>query len=107
MGNSGMGVSIEYAIVAVSLSALSFVLAIIYAVGVIRAYRQWHDERAAISLAKGLGLLVVAAGLLLSATGLLFESPSFSVAGLSVARGAFIVLMATLVLAHVRPGRDE
>lgn len=103
MNDVGMGTSDEYTVIAVFLSLLSVSLATIYCVRVIRAYQEWHDERAAVSLAKALGLLVISSGLLVSSIGLIFNSPSFSIAGLSIARGTFIVLMATLVLADVRP----
>ena len=103
----GMGISGEYAWTAVVLSLIAVVLSAVYAHRVQRAYRMFHDERAAVSLAKALGLLVIAGGLLISALGLLAESASFSIAGMSVARGAFIVLMSTLVLADIRPeGKD-
>ena len=102
MGSVGMGITDEYAWTAVILSLVSILLAGVNGYRVARSYRIYHDERAAVSLAKGVGLFVIAAGMLISSWGLIVESASFSVAGLSVARGAFISLMATLVLADVR-----
>jgi hypothetical protein len=63
----------------------------------------YHDERAAINLAKSIGLAVIAIGLTISAFGLFAGGAMLAIAGLSVARGAFVVLVATLVLADVRP----
>jgi vacuolar-type H+-ATPase subunit I/STV1 len=102
-----MGTTVEYEIAIIIFSIVGVALAVVYAFRVAHAYRVYHDERAAVSLAKGIGLLVMAVGLLLSALGLRLESPIWSIAGLSIARGAFIALMATLVLADVRPGHKD
>lgn len=99
----GMGTTSAYEITAVALSALALVLSVLYCGRVIQSYRHYHDERAAISLAKGIGLLVISLGLLISASGLLVGGAILSVAGLSLARGALIALLATLLLSDVRP----
>jgi len=98
-----MHVSTEYAWAAVALSFAALALAFWYLKRVIQAYREHHDHRAAVSLAKALGLSVIALGLLVSASGLVIGTSVLSVAGLSLARGAMIVLLATLVLADIRP----
>ena len=98
-----MHVSAEYGYTALFLSLVAIVLASSYLWRVIRSYRIHHDHRAAVSLIKALTLAVIALGLVLSASGLVLSSSGFSVAGLSMARGAILVLLATLVLADVRP----
>jgi hypothetical protein len=107
MPDNGMGVSGGYIAVAIAMSALGVLLSAVYTVRVVHAYRVYHDERAAVSLAKAIGLFVMAIGLLLSSLGLVVEMASLSVAGMSIVRGAFIALMATLVLADIRPAGDE
>lgn len=90
--------------IAVGLSVMSFALAVTYLIRVVPAYRRFRDERAAVSLTKAVGLAVISLGLVISATGLVLETMDFAVAGLSMSRGALLVLLATLVLANVRPG---
>lgn len=92
----------------------TFVLAVgamalgtVYLYRVANAYRFYHDERAAVSLAKAVGLFVVALGLLISATGYLWLTEDLRAMGLSIARGSLVVLLATLVIADVRPGDDR
>lgn len=100
-----------YAAISFGLSLLALVLATIYTARVTNSYHQWHDERAAVSLGKAIGLWVVAFGCTLSASGSVlagfgyheWHGPMAQI-GLAVARGALIVTMATLVLADVRPG---
>jgi len=99
----GMGTTLEYDWTSFFLSLSAMALASIYAYRVVRSYRIYHDERAAVNLAKAIGLLVISLGLLVSSIGLLIESPMLAIAGLSLSRGAFLVLLATLVLADVRP----
>lgn len=99
----GMHVSPEYAWTAVLLSVGAVLLAGWYLKRVIHTYRIHHDHRAAVALAKALGLGVIAIGLVVSASGLVIHTPELSIVGLSLARGAIIVLLATLVLADVRP----
>lgn len=103
----GMGTSGLYDWGAIVLSTIAVVLAAIYLWRVIRTYRMFHDERAAVSLGKALGLFVIALGLTISATGLIVNDATFSVAGMTLARGALVVTIATLVLANVRPGDDD
>lgn len=101
--NDGMGVSPEYEALAIGLSLLCLVLAFIHLWRSTRTYQAWHDERAAVSLGKAVGIVVISLGFLISASGLAFENPILSVAGLSMARGATVVLLGTLLLAHVSP----
>jgi hypothetical protein len=103
-----MNVSPEYEGLTIILSAGGFVLSILYLTRVIGSYRRWHDERAAINLSKGIGLMVIAFGLLISSAGFVFqEHGDWSVAGLMLSRGALIALLATLLLVAVRPGTQE
>jgi uncharacterized protein YebE (UPF0316 family) len=102
-----MGLSTTYVWTAVLLSASAVVLSTVYAVRVIKAYQRYHDERAAVSLAKAIGLWVIALGLVISSSGLVLNEAVMSVAGLSLSRGTFLVLMLTLVLADVRPRMHE
>jgi len=105
--NNGMGTSDLYDFGAAILAAFTMVLSLFYLRRVIHSYRYHHDDRAAVSLAKGIGLAVISLGLLISALGLIFERPELSIAGLSIARGALIALLATLILANVRPQSEE
>jgi len=96
-----------YAWTSLVLSILAVILAVVYAWRVARAYRRYHDERAAVSLAKAIGLAVIALGTFISAIGLLVAHGPLSSMGLAIARGALIATLATLVLADVRPGDTE
>jgi tellurite resistance protein TehA-like permease len=98
-----MNVSTEYEVLTAVLSVFALALAIVYLYRVIRSYQQWHDERAAVNLSKGIGLTVIAFGLAVSAFGLFLGHADYSVAGLMLARGALIAMLATLILAAVRP----
>jgi hypothetical protein len=106
MTDGGMGVTEAYAQISVILSLVSLVLSLGYLFRVARSYRHFHDERAAVSLGKAVGLVVVAFGLTVSSMGLITDQAVLSTAGLSLARGALLVTLASLVLARVRP-RDE
>ena len=97
----------EYEVLTFALSAGAFTLSLFYLWRTIRSYRIYHDERAAVNLSKGVGLVVIAFGLLVSAFGLFFEHSNYSVAGLMLARGALIALLATLLLVAARPGAKE
>jgi len=102
-----METSNEYGVVVFALSIVGVVLSALYLYRVVQSYRLYHDERAAIALGKGLGLFVIGLGLLVSATGrFLGAHGEFAVAGLMMARGALIALLATLVLANVRPHEE-
>lgn len=103
----GMGTTPEYAWIAVSLSVIALLLSFAYAWRVVRSYRTYHDERSAVALAKAIGLFFISVGFLVSAAGLVAEMAVLSVAGLSLSRGVFIVLITTLVLADVRPRGDR
>ena len=91
-----------YAWTALTMSILAVALGMIYLVRIVRVYRQHHDERAAVSLGKAVGLLVVAVGLALSALGAVTESADLILSGLSIGRGALVAILVALVLANVR-----
>jgi len=98
-----VNVSVEYEALTTVLSLFALVLSAIYLLRVIRSYQEWHDERAAVSLSKGIGLVVISFGMAVSAIGLHLGHADYSVAGLMLARGALIAMLATLLLAAVRP----
>lgn len=102
-----MNTTPEYEALAISLSFLSFVLSFVYLWRVAHSYARWHDERAAVSLGKAVGLTVISFGILISSLGFLAQNPDLAVAGLSISRGALIVLLGTLILANVRPGHRD
>jgi len=107
-----MGTTYLYAWVSAFLSLVALILTLVYLRNATRTYRIYHDERAANALGKAVGLLVVAFGLLISSAGLIVGVSALATIGLSVARGALLVLMFTLVLAGVRPdawkdGKDK
>lgn len=104
----------EYEALAIILSALCLILAVWHAWRCTTAYRRWADNRSAVSLGKAVGLTVVSFGLLVSAAGFIGDgNATLAVAGLSIARGALFVLLATLILANLsgyhaeRDERDE
>lgn len=105
MGN-GMGTSDLYDIGSAIFSLVVLVMSLVYLRRVVYSYRIHHDDRAAVSLAKGIGLAVIAFGMAISAIGLLVHRPELSVAGLTLARGSLFALLATLILANVRPEED-
>jgi uncharacterized membrane protein (DUF485 family) len=107
MNETGMGVTPEYEALALALSAFAILLSLIYLQRVVIAYQTWHDERAAVSLGKAVGLTVIAFGFLVSSIGLPIENPTLAIAGLSISRGALVVLVSTLLLANVRPGHRD
>ena len=107
VASDGMGTTDVYAWVSLVLSLMSLVLSVLYLKRASHTYRLFHDERAAVSLGKAVGLVVIALGVTISAAGLVLGMAILATAGLSVARGALLVLLATLVLAGVRPGDDE
>jgi hypothetical protein len=100
----------SYSYVAVLLSVVAFLLSTLYAWRAAKAYHKYHDERAAVSLAKAIGLWVMSMGLLISAVGSLLQLLGYPIhsdlarAGLGLTRGAFLVLMGTLVAADILPG---
>ncbi len=107
VANEGMGTTALYAWTSLALSLVSVGLAGMYLKRAAHTYRLFHDDRAAVSLGKAVGLGVIALGLSISALALVVGEPILATAGLSVARGALLVTMASLVLAGVRPGDDE
>lgn len=104
VASEGMGTTEVYSWTVLLLSLLSLILSCFYLWRAAHTYRLFHDDRAAVSLGKAVGLAVVALGLTISAIGLITGGAVLATAGLSVARGALLVLLLTLVLAGVRPG---
>jgi hypothetical protein len=103
----GMGTSEAYDWAVLILSVAAIALALAYLWRVIEAYRIYHDDRATVSLVKAVGLFVIAIGLSISAGGLVLDYSELAIVGLTLARGALIVTLFSLVLAKVRPvGRD-
>lgn len=107
MNSEGMGVTPEYEWLVILLSAFCLVLAVVYLWRGTKAYQRWHDERAAVSLGSAVGLVVITFGFLVSGLGLPLENPTLSIAGMSIARGATVVLLGTLLLANVHPRHSE
>jgi hypothetical protein len=107
VATEGMGTTEVYAWTILLLSGLSLVLSGVYLQRAAHVYRMFHDDRAAVSLGKAVGLTVVSLGLTISAVGLITGGAILATAGLSVARGALLVLLLTLVLAGVRPGDKD
>jgi hypothetical protein len=101
-----MGTTDEYAQLITLLSAISVVLFAIHLVRAVGMYQHHHDDRAAVTLVKAIGLLIISIGMLISGFGLMIEDPGFSVAGLSLSRGALIMIALTLILADVRRAPD-
>ena len=101
-----MGTTLEYAELITVLSAISFGLFALHLTRAVRMYQHHHDDRAAVTLVKAIGLLVISAGMLISSVGLWIEDAQFSVAGLSIARGALIMVALTLIFADVRRHED-
>jgi hypothetical protein len=97
-----MNVSPDYAWLSIILSLASLTLLCWHLPRSIASYKHFHDDRAAVSLVLSIGSIVVALGLLISGVGLLVNDSQFSTAGLSLSRGALILLAATLVFADVR-----
>lgn len=104
VATDGMGTTLVYGWAVLVLSCVSLCLALFYLWKAATVYRHFHDDRAAVSLGKAVGLAVVALGLTISAVGLIVGGAILATAGLSVARSALLVLLLTLVLAGVRPG---
>ena len=102
-----MNVSAEYEVLTITLSVVALVLSLIYAWRTVRSYQQFHDDRAAINLSKGIGLVVISFGMFISSIGLVwFDHSEYAVAGLMLSRGALIALLATLLLVAIRPGAE-
>lgn len=97
-----MGTTLEYAELITVLSALAFGLFAWHLTRAVGMYRHHHDDRAAVSLVMAISLLVISSGMLISGVGLWIEDAQFSVAGLSIARGALVMVALTLIFADVR-----
>jgi hypothetical protein len=97
-----VNVSTDYAWLSIILSVAALVMLGWHLPRTVRNYRLHHDDRAAVSLAVSVSVIVVAIGLLVSGLGLLLDEPEFSTAGLSISRSALIILAAVLVFADVR-----
>jgi hypothetical protein len=102
-----MGATTEYTSLIMALSAISFVLLAWHLAKVVRLYQHHHDERAAVTLACSVSLLVISGGLTISSFGLLVEDTQFAIAGLSISRGALIMVALTLVFADARRAPDR
>jgi len=97
-----MNTTPEYNILITVLSILSLVLFAFHLERVIGVYQHHHDERSAVMLVKAIGLLVISSGMTISSVGLLLDDSQFSIVGLSISRGALIMVAMTLVFADVR-----
>lgn len=97
-----MNVASDYAWLSIVLSLVSLSLLLWHLPRSVSSYKHFHDDRAAVALVMAVGTVVVALGLLVSGVGLLVNNLEFSTAGLSMTRGALILLAATLVFADVR-----
>jgi hypothetical protein len=99
--NNVMGATDEYIIFSVALSVLAVGLSTVHLWRVSIGYRRFHDDLAAVSLAKSIGMFVISLGLLISAIGLAGGGADLPIIGLSMARGALVLTLAALVLANV------
>ncbi|HSW42945.1 MAG TPA: hypothetical protein VLM76_10590 [Patescibacteria group bacterium] len=91
--------TLQYAGLLIAVGLLTTALLARHLGTVTRAYRVWHDERAALAVVLAIGLFVISTALLVGAFGLLIDNYEFHLAGLSAARGAFFTMALTLVLA--------
>ena len=101
-----MGATTEYAQLILILSALSFFLFAWHLTRAVRMYQHHHDDRAAVTLVKAIGLLVISGGLTISSLGLIIEDAQFSIVGLSISRGALIMIALTIIFADMRRASD-
>jgi len=97
-----MGTTIEYAQLITILTGMSLVLFFWHLWRTIDMYAKHHDDRAAVTLVKAVGLVVVSGGMFISSLGFFIDDPQFAVAGLSISRGAMIIIAVTLIVADVR-----
>ena len=102
-----MRVTTEYASLVTVLSAISFVLFAWHLTRAAGIYQHHHDDRAAVTLVKAIGLLIISGGMVISSWGLLIDDVQFSVVGLSLSRGALIMVALTLIFADVRRAPDS
>jgi hypothetical protein len=101
-----MGATEEYADLILILSALSFFLFAWHLTRAVRMYQHHHDDRAAVALVKAIGLLVISGGLMISSIGLIMQDAQFSIVGLSISRGALIMIALTIIFADMRRVAD-
>ena len=101
-----MGATTEYAQLILILSALSFFMFAWHLTRAVRMYQHHHDDRAAVTLVKAIGLLVISGGMTISSLGLIIEDAQFSIVGLSISRGALIMIALTIIFADVRRASD-
>jgi len=101
-----MGATTEYTQLILILSALSFFMFAWHLTRAVRMYQHHHDDRAAVTLVKAIGLLVISGGMTISSLGLIIEDAQFSIVGLSISRGALIMVALTLIFADVRRASD-
>lgn len=101
-----MGVTTEYAQLITILSLISVLLFALHLTRAVGMYQHHHDDRAAVTLVKAIGLLIISLGMLISSAGLWIEDSQFSIAGLSIARGALIMVALTLIFADIRRPAD-
>jgi len=101
-----MGASGEYATLITVLSIISFVFFAVHLTRSIGMYQHHHDDRAAVTLVKAIGLLIISGGMLISGVGLGIDDAQFSIVGLSISRGALIMVALTLIFADVRRAPD-
>jgi len=101
-----MGTTIQYAQLITILTGVSLFLFCWHLWRTIGMYAKHHDDRAAVTLVKAIGLVVVSGGMFISSVGFFVDDPQFAVAGLSISRGAMIIIAVTLIVADVRR-RDD
>jgi hypothetical protein len=101
-----MGTTLEYSQLVTILSLVSVALFSLHLVRAIKMYQHHHDDRAAVTLVKAIGLLIISAGMLISSSGLLLDDAQFSIVGLSISRGALIMVAMTLIFADVKRAPD-
>jgi hypothetical protein len=102
-----MGTSIEYAQLILGIGIIAFAVLCWHLRRAVGMYQHHHDDRAAVTLVMAIGLLVITGGMVISAAGLLLEDVPFSIAGLSITRGAILMVALTLIFADVRRPADE
>ena len=106
MNPAEMGTSLEYSQLITILSAFSVVLFALHLTRAVRIYQHHHDDRAALTLVKAIGLLIISSGMLISSVGLLIDDAQFSIVGLSISRGSLIMVAMTLIFADVKRAPD-
>jgi hypothetical protein len=102
-----MGTSDAYVVFSVASSIL--ILAMFVWVGRRRCdeYRRHHDDRAAVDLLLGVLKVVIAIGLVVSSLGVPLDNAKMALAGLSIVRGALLVVGITLLMTDSARARDR